>query len=123
VLESGGKMAFLADQYAGSRGCWVDFFGRPASAHKAIALFSLSHDAPLAVAGATRLGRPLHYELWTLAIADPCEDEPHVAGVPQLTQWYTRHLESTIRQTPDQYWWLHRRWKDNRATKKKACAA
>ena len=38
VLRSGGTMAFLADQYAGSKGCWVTFFGRPASAHKAIAL-------------------------------------------------------------------------------------
>ena len=33
-------MAFLADQYAGEKGCWVQFFGRPASAHKAIALLA-----------------------------------------------------------------------------------
>ena len=37
VLARGGTMTFLADQYAGPKGCWVEFFGRPASAHKAIA--------------------------------------------------------------------------------------
>lgn len=30
VLAQGGTMAFLADQYAGEKGCWVNFFGRPA---------------------------------------------------------------------------------------------
>ena len=32
VLSAGGAMTFLADQYAGAKGCWVEFFGRPASA-------------------------------------------------------------------------------------------
>ena len=56
VLDGGGTMAFLADQYAGEKGCWVDFFGRPASAHKAISLLALEHDAPVAVCYARRLG-------------------------------------------------------------------
>ena len=47
-------MAFLADQYAGEKGCWVNYFGRPASAHKAIALLALEHDAPVAVCYARR---------------------------------------------------------------------
>src|SRR5436189_235379 len=34
ALSAGGKVATLADQDAGSRGVFVDFFGRPASAHK-----------------------------------------------------------------------------------------
>ena len=45
----GGVLAFLADQYAGEKGCWVDFFGRPASAYKAIALLAMEYDAPVAV--------------------------------------------------------------------------
>ena len=44
LLERGGTLVFLADQHAGPKGCWVDFFGRPASTHKAIGLFSLSND-------------------------------------------------------------------------------
>lgn len=115
VLASGGTMAFLADQYAGSKGCWVDFFGRPASTHKAIALFALHHDAPLAVGCCTRReGRPLQFEMDFLALADPRSGEPHVGGVRELTAWYTSQLEAAIRRMPEQYWWVHRRWKDHR---------
>ena len=63
VLARGGTMAFLADQYAGEKGCWVEFFGRPASAYKGIALMALEHDAPMAVCSCRRLGRPLRFEM------------------------------------------------------------
>ena len=123
VLSQGGRMTFLADQYAGSKGCWVEFFGRPASVHKAIALFALGHDAPLAVGYGRRLERPLKYELRLEAMADPSGGEEHVASVPTLTQWYTSELENVIRRAPEQYWWLHRRWKDTRPAKKRKAAA
>jgi Kdo2-lipid IVA lauroyltransferase/acyltransferase len=123
VLSRGGQMTFLADQYAGSKGCWVEFFGRPASVHKAIALFALSHDAPLAVGYGRRLDRPLQYQLMLEAVADPAGGEEHVTSVPRLTQWYTSELEKAIRRNPEQYWWLHRRWKDTRPEKKRAKSA
>ena len=43
VLRDGGVLSFLADQDAGERGMFVEFFGRPASTHKAIALLALEH--------------------------------------------------------------------------------
>jgi len=112
VLASGGIMAFLADQAAGPKDCWVEFFGRPASTYKAIALLSLQHDAPMAVCYARRLGRPLQFEMVTAAIADPRDARDGVESVRALTQWYTSQLEQGIRQSPDQYWWIHRRWKE-----------
>jgi len=115
VLARGGVMSFLADQYAGPKGCWVEFFGRPASAHKAIALLSLEHDAPVAVCCNRRLERPLQFEMMTLGIADPRQTGNKLGTVRELTQWYTGQLERVIRRIPDQYWWLHRRWKDTRA--------
>jgi Kdo2-lipid IVA lauroyltransferase/acyltransferase len=114
VLSHGDTMAFLADQYAGEKGCWVDFFGRPASAHKAIALLSLEHDAPVAVCSSRRLDRPLHFEMTTHAIADPRDKQDALSTVRELTQWYSSELEEAIRRAPEQYWWLHRRWKDTR---------
>ena len=54
-LAKGGFLSVLADQHAGAKGCWVDFFGHPASTHKAIALFSLTHDAPMIVGYVRRL--------------------------------------------------------------------
>ena len=114
VLAAGGTMGFLADQYAGSKGCWVEFLGRPASAHKAIALFALDNDAPLIVCSARRLGRPLHIEMRVKAIYDPRTAGPELRDIKSVTQWYTRQLEEIIREAPEQYWWVHRRWKDNR---------
>ena len=118
VLARGDAMTFLADQYAGPKGCWVEFFGRPASAHKAIALLALDNDAPVAICSARRIGRPLHLELDAPAIIDPRDTSDEVGSIRHLTQWYTSRLEEIIRRTPGQYWWLHRRWKDTRAPRR-----
>jgi KDO2-lipid IV(A) lauroyltransferase len=114
VLAQGGVMTFLADQAAGPKGCWVQFFGRPASAHKAIALLALEHQAPIVVSYARRLDRPMHFELATYAVADPQQGGAELASVHALTQWFTSRLEEIIHAQPEQYWWLHRRWKDTR---------
>jgi KDO2-lipid IV(A) lauroyltransferase len=123
VLARGGTMTFLADQYAGPKGCWVEFFGRPASAHKAIALLALDNGARVSVCAARRLDRPMRFELHHLAVVDPQQAGNPLGTVPGLTQWYTRRLEELIRVAPDQYWWLHRRWKDTREPKRERKAA
>jgi len=114
VLSQAGTLSFLADQYAGPKGCWVEFFGRPASTHKAIALLAVEHDAPMAVCVARRLREPLKIEMHAVDILDPREDRPETSSVRAMTQWYTSRLEEMIRLSPEQYWWLHRRWKDTR---------
>ena len=111
ILSAGGALTLLGDQHAGTKGCWIDFFGRPASCHKAIAVFSLTTGAPLLVAYAKRTRRPLHFEAGLFAIADPADDGDEMTGVKPLTQWYNSKLEQLILTAPDQYWWLHRRWK------------
>jgi len=128
VLADAGTMTFLADQYAGTKGCWVEFFGRPVSAHKAIGLLSLSYDAPMTVCSARRVGPMLHVELDTPAAIDPRDTDSHdtdneIASVRDLTQWYTGHFETFIRRTPGQYWWLHRRWRDTRKPRGRRKAA
>ncbi len=123
VLAGGGTMTFLADQYAGPKGCWVEFFGRPASAHKAIALLALDNNARMSVSSSLRLGRPMHFKLLNYATIDPHEVGNSVGTVRDLTQWYTARLEELIRRAPDQYWWLHRRWKDTREKKREKKAA
>ena len=56
VLRNNRALSFLADQDAGQRGLYVDFFGRPASTHKAIALLAIEHQAPVIVGVARRIG-------------------------------------------------------------------
>ncbi len=119
VLGSGGTMGLLADQYGGPKGCWVEFFGRPASVYKAIALLALDNDAPLAVCSSRRIGPPLQTELYASAIADARQASDGLDSVRELTQWYTSRLEEIIRRTPQQYWWLHRRWKDTRKPRRR----
>jgi KDO2-lipid IV(A) lauroyltransferase len=114
VMRNGGILAFLADQYAGPKGCWVEFFGRPASAHKAIALLAFEHQAQVVVAAVPRRGRPMQFDLRRCDETDPLWDRPETRGVRELTQWFTAALEGAVRIWPDQYWWLHRRWKDPR---------
>ena len=114
MLDRGEVIVLLADQYAGPKGCWVEFFGRPASTHKAIALLALDRQAPVATVYAKRVGGPLQLELGTAAVTDPRHQGVEVAGIRELTEWYTGELEEMIRHSPEQYWWVHRRWKDTR---------
>lgn len=116
VLDGGGTLTLLADQHAGTRGCWVDFFGHPTSCHKALALFVLSARAPMVVNYTRRVGKPLRFEMGMVGVADPADlDAPHVPeyleSVTELTAWYNQKLEDAIRMAPEQYWWLHRRWR------------
>jgi Kdo2-lipid IVA lauroyltransferase/acyltransferase len=111
LLANNRTLSVLGDQHAGPKGCWVNFFGAAASTHKAIALFALSNNAPLAVGYARRTGGPLSYEMGVEAIVEPAELSTEVRGIAELTQWFTAVLEGLVRRDPAQYWWVHRRWK------------
>lgn len=111
LLEQGGTLVLLGDQSAGDKACWVDFFGRPASTHKAVALFTLCGNAPTVVCGVIRKDRPLHFEMRIEDLMDPQGVEGELGTVMGLTKWYTACLESLIQSAPEQYWWVHRRWK------------
>ncbi len=111
TLRSGKVLSFLADQDAGQRGLYVDFFGRPASTHKAIALLAIEHQAPVIVGVARRIGPGFRYEIRCEDIIDPADLAGDPDAVRQLTQRFTSALERLIRQDPTQYLWLHRRWK------------
>ena len=111
-LAAGGVLTLLADQHAGEKGCWVNFLGRPASCHKALALFSLSTDAPMAVVGTVRRS-PMQLTAVVAGAVDPTspEDAEAVGGVKPLTEWYNDRLGEVILRHPEQYWWLHNRWR------------
>lgn len=120
ILAQGGTLALLADQHAGGKGCWVDFFGHPTSCHKALALFVLSSKAPMVVCYNRRLRYPLQFELGITGVADPLVPSEQLESVKDLTRWYNLKLEEAIRLAPEQYWWLHRRWREVPANKVKA---
>ena len=113
VLRRGGALGILADQdTTRGRGLFVDFFGRPAytpagPAHllqrSDIALLPLIiHRDPL---------RPYRHVIHsgTLIQADPQAPEEKV--IRRITQAYTRQIEDQIRAWPEQWAWLHDRWR------------
>lgn len=122
VLADGGKMATLGDQDAGSRGLFVDFFGRPASTHKAIALMALEYQVPIFVSAAIKLEEPLRYEIVAEELIFPEEYAGRPNAVREITQRYTTALERLIRRAPEQYFWLHNRWKSQPAKAKRKAA-
>jgi KDO2-lipid IV(A) lauroyltransferase len=61
----------------------------------------------------------MRFHLHNYAMTDPQTIDGNLGAVRELTQWYTTRLEELIRRTPNQYWWLHRRWKDTREPKQK----
>jgi KDO2-lipid IV(A) lauroyltransferase len=123
LLESGGVLATLADQDAGPRGLFVDFFGRPASTHKAIALMALEFNVPLIVVGVPKVSRPMHYHVIVEDVIRPSDFSAQPDAARAITQRYTAALERVIRRFPEQYFWLHRRWKHQPAIRRSRRAA
>jgi KDO2-lipid IV(A) lauroyltransferase len=84
---------------------------------------ALEHNAPVAVCYARRVDRPMRFEMVSAAMADPRDSAGDVGTVRDMTQWYSKELEKAIRVSPEQYWWVHRRWKDTRKKRESKKAA
>ena len=123
VLTEKQILCSMADQDAGQNGLYVDFFGRPASTHKALALLALQHEAWVVVTGAYRIGDILQYRLKVQDVIPPEEYAHHPQAVRALTQRITTSLENLIRADITQYLWLHRRWKHQPKAKPKPLKA
>ncbi|VTS02899.1 lysophospholipid acyltransferase family protein [Tuwongella immobilis] len=112
VLQAGRVLCTVADQDAGARGQFVQFFGRPASTHKAVALMALEFDAPIMVIGTPRVNNAQSlYRIEVEAVLRPSDYAGRPDAIAAITQDYSSALERIIRRHPEQYFWLHRRWK------------
>jgi KDO2-lipid IV(A) lauroyltransferase len=115
-MQNGGCLAMLADQDAGSRGLFVPFFGKPASTFKSIALLALQYRALICVCYSRRLdddfenSRWVKYEVGCEEVIDP-DDYNDADAIRQITERYTLALERAVERSPEQYFWVHRRWK------------
>jgi len=113
TLASGGWIAIMADQNAGRRGTFVPFFGLEASTYATPTVLATRADVPLyAAALLRRPGRSVRFALHLTRIERP----PAGAGgdTALARRWldrFVRQLEAYIRLAPEQYNWVHRRWK------------
>jgi KDO2-lipid IV(A) lauroyltransferase len=111
VLTNKGAVGFIADQNAGSKGIFVDFFGRKASTYKSIGLIAMQFDVPVVIGYARRHPEKFHFTVGVQDIVYPPDWKSQDDPLSYITQRYTKALEDVVRKEPGQYLWVHRRWK------------
>jgi len=111
MVSEGATLCFIADQDAGKKGIFVDFFGRKASTYKSIGLLAITSNIPICVGYARRTGNRFFFEICATRMILPEEWAERENPLEWVTAEYTRAIEQFVREEPSQYWWLHRRWK------------
>jgi KDO2-lipid IV(A) lauroyltransferase len=111
IIASGGALCFISDQDAGRKGIFADFFGRKASWYKSIGLLAMRRRVPLVVGYAVRQRPGFHYGITVERIIQPEEWDGQDDPLLWITQTFAHALEAGIRRHPEQYLWMHRRWK------------
>ena len=111
-LKNNGVLFLYADQHK-KRGVYVDFFGRPAGTVEGPAILHLRTGAEMLCAFSVRLGRGKNKVIITppLNIRKTGNREQDIFLV---TKAYTETIEAFVRQYPEQWWWVHNRWKGQR---------
>lgn len=109
-LQNGKAVAILGDQDAGKRGVFVPFFGRLSSTHVGAAMLHLKTGAPLFFAAPARLPDG-HYEVNFYPLPHFYPGEITQEILQKVTALHTAQLESAVHRYPEQYFWMHRRWK------------
>ena len=109
VLQRKKFLIVQVDQDARESGVYVNFFGRPASTHRAAATLALKYNAPIVLANMYREGAINHCVISDPFYPDAFRDQPD--PVRAITQAITDLLEEYIRQHPEQWFWIHDRWK------------
>ena len=111
-VAEGGFVSILVDQDAGRKGAFVPFFGRLASTWRTPALLSMKTGAPILPGCCVRLGRKPRYRIIVGRPVYPDMDVGDVtAETLRITSDFTSQIEAWVREYPEQYLWLHRRWK------------
>lgn len=111
VVKAGGALCFIADQDAGRKCVFADFFGRKAAWYKSIGLLAMRHRAPIIVGHAARIGAGMRYRIRVDRVIQPEEWDAQADPLKWITQAYASAMEQGIRAHPEQYLWAHRRWK------------
>lgn len=109
VLQ-GGHIGMLMDQDARKIGVHVPFFGRPASTLTGPARLAIRARAPIYFGLLDRTGHAT-FEGKTLAWLEPIPGADEETELLRLTTAMNEALEKAVRERPDHWYWIHRRWK------------
>ena len=105
LLRSGGGVGVLSDQHAGDHGLWTPFFGRLASTSPLPALLAKRTRAAIIAAAVYTIG-PAR---WRMVFTERF-DQPG-GSVAELTSRINEIIDKQIRVSPEDWFWVHNRWK------------
>jgi heptosyltransferase II len=108
LLRSGGAIGILIDQHAGDGGLWTPFFGRLASTTPLPALLARRTHAKL-------IGFAVHtdgFARWRAVAEPPIENSGE--SIESLTAHANKISEKQVRRAPEDWFWVHNRWKTPR---------
>ena len=110
TLQQGKSIGILPDQST-MRGISVNFFGRKATTTPVPAILAITHKRPVVVVACCRKAGGYQYEGF---VGDPIWPGAYTsekAEIFRLTEEINRGMEAIIRKYPEQYLWIHNRWK------------
>ncbi|MEY2549059.1 MAG: heptosyltransferase [Verrucomicrobiota bacterium] len=108
LLRSGGLIGVLGDQHAGDHGLWTPFFGRLASTSPLSALLAKRTGAAVIALAVYTVG-PARWRL----VFTPLTESSDVS-VDAVTFKANEMIEQEIRKAPEDWFWVHNRWKTPR---------
>ena len=110
VLRDRGVLGFVLDQnMKRHEGIFVEFFGRQACTSPGLAVLSSQAGAPVVPIFIVRTTGGSHRVIVLDPIEPPPDRKPDT--ILEATQRYTSIIEEMVRQYPEQWFWIHRRWK------------
>ena len=110
-LEAGDVIVFPFDQYAHRPdGIDVEFFGHPAGTFKSLAIIALATGAPVLPAASWREPDGRHVLRFEEPVA-PVDHENTNEAIRGTTRAFNAALERLVLRHPEQWYWVHRRWK------------
>src|SRR4030067_1114293 len=111
VLKKGGAVGILLDQNSSKEeGVFVDYFGQPAATSKGLALIAMKSGASVIPVFIVRENTYRHRAFYLPEIEIKRTDNLE-SDVLTYTQEFTTIIESFVRDHPEQWFWMHRRWK------------
>jgi KDO2-lipid IV(A) lauroyltransferase len=109
ALEGGMHVAMLVDQHF-QRGVDVNFFGRPCKVNPTIARLARHFDCPIHGTRTVRLPNN-RFQVELTEAVPPVRNADGQIDVTGTMQAITSVIEGWVREHPEQWLWLHRRWR------------
>jgi KDO2-lipid IV(A) lauroyltransferase len=111
LLKENHPIGILSDQNVAAReGVFVDFFGRPACTGVGLAVLALRSGAPVLPMFMARQ-KSGKYKFILKPLVEISRTGDYEKDLLENTQRFTKVVEDVVREYPDQWFWIHQRWK------------